>query len=232
MARDDCRSAPRRRGRALATEISQGAVFPAPDAFCTFGAVGGKFGATALALGAVIAVLVAGSTAAYGGSRGVRTPSTPIYRVATHERLVALTFDDGPDPRWTPTVLDLLARYQAHATFFDVGRRAVGNPDLVARELAAGHEVGDHTWSHPHLPRLSSPSAATEIAAGKTALSSLTAQEMRLFRPPYGQTTSAINAVAAKQGMRTVLWDACLEHFVRHNHMRARHLSPFGKSHC
>ena len=74
-----------------------------------------------------------------------------VFRVQTNQRLVALTFDDGPDPRWTPRVLELLRQYHAHATFFEVGKNVVAHPDLVHAVLDDGHEVADHTWDHPDL---------------------------------------------------------------------------------
>src|SRR5439155_6191472 len=77
-----------------------------------------------------------------------------LLRVNTKQRVVALSFDDGPDPRWTPTVLSLLNRYHAKATFFVIGLNAVAHPDLVRRERAAGCEIGNHTFDHRDLELL------------------------------------------------------------------------------
>src|SRR5207302_1523557 len=85
------------------------------------------------------------SSAAPSGRKGA------VFRVVTRQRMVALTFDDGPDPRWTPRVLALLQQYHAHATFFEVGKNVAAHPDLVHAVLADGDEVGDHTWDHPDL---------------------------------------------------------------------------------
>src|SRR5262249_57471514 len=81
---------------------------------------------------------------------------TGTWRGPSGSGAVSLTFDDGPDPRWTPRVLDVLAARAARATFFLVGRRAAAAPDVVRAIADAGHEIANHTWSHPSL-RLCSP---------------------------------------------------------------------------
>src|SRR6185436_6387816 len=74
-----------------------------------------------------------------------------LVGVPMQERTVALTFDDGPDPRWTPQILDILARENVPATFFVVGSHAIDEPSLLHQVVASGHEVGEHTWSHADL---------------------------------------------------------------------------------
>ena len=93
-----------------------------------------------------------------------------IVAVRTAEKLIALTFDDGPDPEWTPPVLDALARHGMRATFFVVGERAERHPELVARILAEGHETGSHSWDHPSLPELSPAAVAEQIARTRAVL--------------------------------------------------------------
>jgi len=139
-----------------------------------------------------------------------------VTRVRTDQRLVALTFDDGPDPRWTPRVLELLRQHHASATFFDVGRHALEHPDLVRAELDSGHEVGNHTWSHPDLRNLSTSAVRDEITRGAEAIRGAQAHAPRLFRPPYGSSDDAVRAVAEVEGYRTVMWDVCLERYVNH----------------
>lgn len=113
-------------------------------------------------------------------------------------KVVYLTFDDGPDPTWTPRVLGLLARHQARATFFVLGNSARSHPGLVARIRAGGHAVGNHSVSHKSLPSLSPGRLHREIAGGVRS---------RCFRPPYGATSARVRTAIRKAGMRQVLWD-------------------------
>ena len=93
-----------------------------------------------------------------------------IVAVRTPEKLIALTFDDGPDPEWTPRVLDALAALGMRATFFLVGEPAERHPALVERILAEGHEAGSHSWDHPSLPELAPRAAAAQIARTRAVL--------------------------------------------------------------
>ncbi|MCD6352009.1 MAG: polysaccharide deacetylase family protein [Armatimonadetes bacterium] len=121
---------------------------------------------------------------------------------------IALTFDDGPHPRWTPQVLDLLARYHAHATFFVLGLCARGHPELVERELDEGHEIGAHTYNHPHLPRLSDGAIAAEMSRFEAVVFPLMhGRKIRWLRPPYGAVSSRVRALLARRGYRVILWD-------------------------
>jgi peptidoglycan-N-acetylglucosamine deacetylase len=99
--------------------------------------------------------------------------------------LVALTFDDGPDPIWTPRILDILRRERVPATFFVVGENAVAEPDLLRRTIAEGHEIGNHTFTHPNLGLESADAARLEIAATERAIEAVTGHGTRLFRAPF-----------------------------------------------
>lgn len=140
----------------------------------------------------------------------------PLSSVHTTGRLVALTFDDGPDPRWTPEVLDLLRRSNASATFFVTGLNAVAHSDLVGAEVNGGNEIGDHTWSHPDLRTLAAPAIESEIVRGGAGIRAAGAPAPQLFRPPYGESDDAVAVVADAEGYRTVLWSLALEHYVDH----------------
>ncbi len=105
-----------------------------------------------------------------------------VVGVETAESLVALTFDDGPDPRFTPRVLELLDRHDALATFFMLGSAAARHPDLVRRVAEAGHVVANHTWDHPSVSRTSWKVTRSQIRACQEALEPY---GVRLFRPPY-----------------------------------------------
>jgi peptidoglycan-N-acetylglucosamine deacetylase len=156
-----------------------------------------------------VAVVIALSPGAFV-TRDVST--TPVYRVATRARIVALTVDDGPTSAYTRALLEMLSRERAHATFFVVGQRVEMRPDLVRREIAAGNEVADHTWSHPHLERLDPRAAELEIARGADAVRAATGIAPAYFRPPRGDTTAGAIAAARRLGMRTVLWSVAVEH--------------------
>jgi peptidoglycan/xylan/chitin deacetylase (PgdA/CDA1 family)/SAM-dependent methyltransferase len=114
---------------------------------------------------------------------------------------VALTFDDGPDPRLTPAVLDLLDRHGARATFFMVGARAEAHPDLVREVLARGHTVGNHSCTHsPFLMLKSMATLRREIARAQAAFQALGVRP-RAFRPPVGITNSRLFRVLLQEGM-------------------------------
>jgi peptidoglycan/xylan/chitin deacetylase (PgdA/CDA1 family) len=122
---------------------------------------------------------------------------------------VALTFDDGPDPRTTPRVLETLGRYGVVATFFCVGAAARAHPDLLARAARDGHLIANHTWSHPYLPDLSRPELRWQLEATGAALAAAAGQAAvpSLIRPPYGAYTPEILGWLAEQDATTVLWD-------------------------
>jgi peptidoglycan/xylan/chitin deacetylase (PgdA/CDA1 family) len=139
-----------------------------------------------------------------------------VVRVDTHQHMVALTFDDGPDPRWTPTVLALLRQYHAHATFFEVGKNVLAHPDLVHDVLNDGNEVADHTWDHPDLEIMPTVMVSQEITQGADAITQVGAPAPKYFRPPKGLTDEAVGVLANANQYRTIFWDLCLERFVDH----------------
>jgi cellulose synthase/poly-beta-1,6-N-acetylglucosamine synthase-like glycosyltransferase/peptidoglycan/xylan/chitin deacetylase (PgdA/CDA1 family)/spore germination protein YaaH len=102
-----------------------------------------------------------------------------------NSKKVALTFDDGPDGRWTPKILDILKRYNAPATFFVIGENMEHRPDLVMREVNDGEEVGSHTFTHPNIGQVPLPEAALELNATQRLFETLTGKSLRLFRPPF-----------------------------------------------
>ena len=127
--------------------------------------------------------------------------------------LVALTFDDGPDPTWTPQILAVLKSKGVPGTFFDVGMNALHRPDLVQQEVAQGGVVADHTYSHLDLTEIPQWRAKLEIAAGQWVIHGITGRTPTLFRSPYGaaelaDTQSATHRdLAASLGMQPVGWN-------------------------
>ncbi|MGK5737433.1 bifunctional polysaccharide deacetylase/glycosyltransferase family 2 protein [Micromonospora sp. URMC 103] len=115
----------------------------------------------------------------------------PVTR-AMPDRTIALTFDDGPDPRWTPQVLDVLGRHHVHATFFVVGARVNEHPDLVRRILAEGHEIGSHTFTHSDLAAVPAWRRDLELSLTRKAVAGATGREVTLLRPPFSSLPSAL----------------------------------------
>ena len=127
---------------------------------------------------------------------------------ARMEKAVALTFDDGPSPQYTPRILAALTKLRVRATFFVIGYLAEANPLLVRQELRLGMTVGNHSYNHPQVPpfaQLPPQLLSDEIALGGQALARLGAQP-RLFRPPGGSTSPQLVRAAAALGQRVVLW--------------------------
>ncbi|HKU13046.1 MAG TPA: polysaccharide deacetylase family protein [Steroidobacteraceae bacterium] len=120
---------------------------------------------------------------------------------------VYLTFDDGPDPRWTPQILEMLAQARMHATFFAIGERAQREPALMRQVAAAGHAIGNHTFSHRHPWLMRSPAARAQVRDGAKALSDAVGRAPVLYRPPHGRVRPCMTEEAKLHGERTVLWD-------------------------
>lgn len=119
---------------------------------------------------------------------------------------VYLTFDDGPDADWTPRILELLAAAGARATFFLVGRAAARQPALARRLAAAGHEVGNHSFSHRHPWLLPERAARREVSDGAAALADALGRAPRYFRPPHGRLRRCMLDEARAGDQAVVLW--------------------------
>ncbi|MFU8872093.1 polysaccharide deacetylase family protein [Micromonospora sp. SL4-19] len=127
------------------------------------------------------------------------------WGVRTAERLLALTFDDGPLPQWTPMVLDTLEKYEVPATFFMVGARARKHADLVRGRLSR-HEVGNHSWIHHDLARMDAHTAYDDLRRSHDAIAEATGVVPGLLRPPWGHLGGAVLHAAAQLDYRLVLW--------------------------
>jgi len=108
-----------------------------------------------------------------------------IERTGDHPGYIALTFDDGPDPRWTPRILDILKQENVPATFFVMGKNGQAYPDILRREVNEGHEVGNHTFTHPNLGEIPGRLTDLELNATQRLIESITGRSTVLFRPPY-----------------------------------------------
>jgi peptidoglycan/xylan/chitin deacetylase (PgdA/CDA1 family) len=119
---------------------------------------------------------------------------------------VALTFDDGPDPCYTPAVLDVLATFGVVATFFCVGDLAASQPDIVRRMIEEGHAVGSHGAMHADLPTLANAELAGNLRGGRDMVAAVVGAPVPLFRPPHGDATLRTGLMARGLGLHTWLW--------------------------
>lgn len=122
------------------------------------------------------------------------------------QRRLYLTFDDGPHAEHTHPLLDLLARHQAKATFFVVGREAYAHPDIIRRIVAEGHALGNHSMTHPRMDFLSDPARDIEIDGMDAFLGEFDRQEKRYFRPPYGGVSISLFSYGLRSGRRLAMW--------------------------
>lgn len=126
-----------------------------------------------------------------------------ITHVSTNETVAALTFDDGPNPDWTPRLLAILARYKARATFFMTGEAAREYPHLVDSVARAGHAIGNHSWDHPSFPRIRFREQWRQFRTTERALSP---HGQKIFRPPFGHQTLQSRLLAWQLGYQVVTW--------------------------
>src|SRR5436305_13260897 len=120
------------------------------------------------------------------------TPDGTVTSRPMPAKTIALTFDDGPDPQWTPRILDVLARYHAHATFFEIGSRVNEYPELSRRVVAAGHEIGVHTFTHIDMSAAPAWQRRMELTLTSNAIAAATGRVPVLLRPPYAAEPDAV----------------------------------------
>ncbi|WP_176330227.1 polysaccharide deacetylase family protein [Oceanobacillus rekensis] len=134
-------------------------------------------------------------------------PNIIVLRGSLDENRVALTFDDGPDIRFTPQVLDVLNKYQVNATFFQMGARAAEHTDIVRRVHAEGHAIGNHSYWHPNLTEENLGRIQWEVTSTEETLEQILGFRPRLFRPPYGALNREIAELLGEMGNTVVLWN-------------------------
>ncbi|WP_220204054.1 polysaccharide deacetylase family protein [Reticulibacter mediterranei] len=137
------------------------------------------------------------------------TTATPAVITRGNPNLpeVALTFDDGPS-QYTPQVLAVLQRYNVPATFFLIGESISQYPGYLQQDLAAGNAVGNHTFTHPHLPTLSASAIYSELSQAQNAVYNVTGTRPTIFRPPYGEYNTDVVSAASQLGMTVINWSA------------------------
>jgi peptidoglycan/xylan/chitin deacetylase (PgdA/CDA1 family) len=136
-----------------------------------------------------------------------------VYWVPTDQKIVALTFDDGPNPEFTPEVLDILDKYHVKATFFMIGSEMEKYPEIVKEVVARGHVIGNHTYTHPHDIELDTEAQVIrELDQCEQVIERMTGRRTHLFRPPRGLVDSTVFTIAEEEGYRTILWTVSADH--------------------
>jgi peptidoglycan/xylan/chitin deacetylase (PgdA/CDA1 family) len=135
-------------------------------------------------------------------------PKTTISSVHVDGPYIALTFDDGPHQKLTPRLLDLLAEHHIHVTFFVVGENAAEYPEILQRAVREGHEIGNHTWSHPNLAKMTDENVRSQIKRTEEAITNAIGSRPTLFRPPYGSVTAHQKRfIRDELGYEIILWE-------------------------
>jgi peptidoglycan/xylan/chitin deacetylase (PgdA/CDA1 family) len=132
--------------------------------------------------------------------------SSPLYHVDTKRKLIALTFDDGPHPVYTRHILRVLDNHHAKATFFVVGQRAQWYAPVIRDISQRGHEIGNHTFTHPRMKNITTAQLREEIRKTDHVIYSLTGKFPRFFRPPGGEITQAVRQGSALQKHPVAVW--------------------------
>lgn len=168
-----------------------------------------------LLAGAAVPVAVAYAASYFAEVRGIHDLLYPgaLWRVAGPH--VVLTFDDGPDPVRTPRLLDALAAAGQKAVFFVIGERAERYPALVQRIVREGHQIGNHTQTHPYLPFVSTARLERELDVCQDVIFGIAGSAPRLARPPYGQKDYRYYRALAERGIVPVLWSRNLRDYYR-----------------
>lgn len=122
------------------------------------------------------------------------------------EKVIALTFDDGPHHKYTEKILDILKQHKVKATFFTIGTNVERFPELVEREMAEGHEVANHTYSHKHMAKMTNEELASEILGWQDVMYDHHEHSTKLFRPPEGVVVGEEQAVIEELGYDVILW--------------------------
>lgn len=161
------------------------------------------------------AALIALALIAFVGYELFEQPTNQIFgrtvtEGPTNERVVALTYDDGPNPPYTSRILDVLEREHVHATFFLVGRAVQAYPAVVRREVRDGDAIGNHTWDHPHLIVMRRSKVRASLGKTDAAIYSAVHEHPHLMRPPFGARDWIVMQVARKMGYTVVMWSVPL----------------------
>jgi peptidoglycan/xylan/chitin deacetylase (PgdA/CDA1 family) len=129
-----------------------------------------------------------------------------VRHINTPKKFIAITFDDGPHPKYTKQILGLLKEYDAKATFFVVGKNVKNYPDVLVQEINGGHEIGNHTYSHVDTRKISKQKLEKEIDLAENIIFETANIKPTLIRPPYGFYDQKLLDIASKKNYRVILW--------------------------
>jgi peptidoglycan/xylan/chitin deacetylase (PgdA/CDA1 family) len=165
-------------------------------------------------LGLLAGRLICAETTIAAQVAGKNKPATPAEPRITFNWVhvdgpyIAMTFDDGPNATLTPKLLDILAVHHIKATFFVIGENVAQHPEVVARAAREGHEIGNHSWSHPNFGKMSDDAVRRELRRTADAIKSATGTGPTLMRPPYGSLTARQKRwIHDEFGYQIILWD-------------------------
>ena len=139
-------------------------------------------------------------------NKSVGTHNAVFYKGPTNKKKAALTFDDGPDDVYTPKILDILNEKKIQATFFVIGQQIRNASEIVKRIVNEGHEIGNHSWSHPNFNELTASELVEEITSAEAEISSYTGKFTSILRPPYGFVTNPDIQIINNLGYKVIMW--------------------------
>ncbi len=166
----------------------------------------------ALRCAIVLALIALAGFTAYEASEspGNQLFGKTVVSGPSNERVVALTYDDGPNPPYTQRILDVLDREGVHATFFLVGRAVAAYPKIVAREARSGDALGNHTWDHGHLIMMNAAPVRESLNRTENAIFAASGVRTHVMRPPFGSRDWLVLNQARKMGYTPVMWSVPL----------------------
>jgi len=165
-------------------------------------------GALTLALAGCVTAQNSAAPPVSPSPSGAAEPAISYSAVHVDGPYIAMTFDDGPSEKLTPELLDILAQHHIHATFFVIGKNVVEHPEIVQRAVREGHEIGNHSWTHPVFAKMQDASVRAELQKTDDAIRAAIGRRPVLMRPPYGSITARQKKwISLEFGYRSILWD-------------------------
>ncbi|MEJ8555433.1 polysaccharide deacetylase family protein [Tepidibacter sp. Z1-5] len=131
-----------------------------------------------------------------------------VWNGPRDKKVIAITFDDGPHPRYTPKILDLLKKYEVKATFFVLGKHVEFYPEPLKRIKAEGHEIGNHTYSHVDVKKIPSRKIEEEFNKTQKNIYDVIKEKPKIFRPPFGSYNKCLKDLAKKNNIKIILWSS------------------------